>query len=72
MPLTPEEFNKLAHKEDLLNLVTKNELADAKNEILTAIDAISKNLTNIKDEQVANLGAHERFDDRISRLETRA
>ncbi|MDD5072154.1 MAG: hypothetical protein PHQ42_05510 [Patescibacteria group bacterium] len=69
MPLTPEQFNKLATKEDLKNFVTKDEMQNVKSDILGAVDAVMVKLDNIEHAFVSNLAAHDRFEERISRLE---
>jgi len=69
MTLTPEQFNKLATKEDLKELVTKTELSEVKSEILGATDAVMKKLDNIEHAFVSNLAAHDRFEKRIARIE---
>jgi len=47
MPLTPEQFNKLATKEDLKNFVTKDEMQNVRSDILGAVDAVMVKLDNI-------------------------
>ena len=69
MSLTPEQFNKLATKEDLKNFVTKDEMQNVKSDILGAVDAVMVKLDNIEHAFVSNLAAHDRFEERISRLE---
>ena len=65
MALTPEQFNKLATKEDLKNFATKDELTSAKNDILTAVDHIAKKFDDHKTEHIANQAAHDRFQEEI-------
>ena len=43
MTLTPEQFNKLATKEDLKNLITKDYFDKKIDKILTIVDGIAKN-----------------------------
>lgn len=69
MSLTPEQFNKLALKEDLKDFATKDELKSMKNEILLSNDKLMVKLDNIEHAFVSNLAAHDRFEERISRLE---
>lgn len=69
MSLTPEQFNKLALKEDLKDFATKDELKLMKNEILLSNDKLMVKLDNIEHAFVSNLAAHDRFEERISRLE---
>lgn len=68
MTLTPEQFNKLALKEDLKDFATKDELKLIKNEILLSNDKLMVKLDNIEHAFVSNLAAHDRFEERISRL----
>jgi len=69
MTLTPEQFNLLATKEDLKNFVTKEDLREVKNDILSAIDGLAKEVKDMKEEQVFNIAAHDRFEERITRVE---
>ncbi len=69
MTLTPEQFNLLATKEDLKNYVTKDGFDKKTDKILNAVDAIMVKLDNIEHAFVSNLAAHDRFEERISRLE---
>lgn len=58
MTLTPEQFNKLATKEDLKDFVTKGELREVKSEILGAVDAVMHKLDDIEHAFVSNQAAH--------------
>jgi len=69
MTLTPKQFNKLATKEDLKDFVTKDEMQNIKSDIIGAVDAVMVKLDNIEHAFVSNLAAHDRFKERISRLE---
>jgi len=69
MTLTPEQFNKLATKEDLKDFVTKGELREAKSEILGAVDAVMHKLDDIEHAFVSNQAAHDRFESRLERIE---
>lgn len=69
MTLTPEQFNKLATKEDLKDFVTKTELTGAKSEILGAVDSVMKKLDDIEHAFVSNMAAHDRFEKRLTRIE---
>ncbi len=69
MTLTPEQFNKLATKEDLKNYATKDEVREFKDEVLTAVDKVMDKLDDIEHAFVSNLAAHDRFEERIIRLE---
>ncbi len=70
MALTPEQFNKLATKEELREV--KNDTAEIKENVqklLTSIDGLSKNVSDIEHAFVSNIAAHDRFEERIIRLE---
>jgi len=69
MTLTPEQFNKLATKEDLKDFVTKGELREVKSEILGAVDAVMHKLDDIEHAFVSNQAAHDRFENRLERIE---
>jgi hypothetical protein len=73
MPLTPEQFEKLVTKEyldekldeKLSNLVSKNDF----DKIMKVLDGIVKESEDHKVEHTANIGAHDRFEKRITRVE---
>jgi len=69
MPLTPEQFNKLATKEDLKNFVTKDEMQNVRSDILGAVDAVMHKLDDIEHAFVSNQAAHDRFESRLERIE---
>ena len=69
MTLTPEQFNKLATKEDLKDFVTKGELREVKSEILGAVNAVMHKLDDIEHAFVSNQAAHDRFENRLERIE---
>lgn len=69
MTLTPEQFNKLATKEDLKNYATLDDVRKFKDEVLTATDKVIKKLDDIEHAFVSNQAAHDRFERRISRIE---
>ena len=69
MTLTPEQFNKLATKEDLKDFATKEEMNKKFDEVLSATDAVMKKLDNIEHAFVSNLSAHDRFEKKITRAE---
>lgn len=71
MTLTPEQFDQLALKEDLKAFATKEELNAVKNEILTAIDSFAKAVSDVKSEQTANVGAHDRIQEDVQKLDLR-
>lgn len=73
MPLTPEEFNKLATKNDLkvFQEELKGEFASKKqaDEIIGLLDGIAKELKDHKQDHDMNQAAHDRFEKRITTLE---
>ena len=50
MTLTPEQFNKLATKEDLKDLVTKAEMNEKFDQVLTAVDGLAKTVKDFHSE----------------------
>ncbi len=62
-------YHMFAAKEDIKEL--KREIATKEdiNKILTAVDGIAKKHQDFETELAANLGAHDRFETRIARLE---
>ena len=73
MALTPEQFNKIATKEDLKSLEDKidNKIDKKIDRVLTAVDGIAKKFDNHESEHVANLGAHHRFQNELDNHNTR-
>ncbi|MBU4275086.1 hypothetical protein KKE19_04735 [Patescibacteria group bacterium] len=69
MTLTPEQFSLLATKQDLENLVTKDDLDKKINKVLTAVDGIAKRFETSEIEGLSNQVAHNRFEERINILE---
>ncbi|MBA3047590.1 hypothetical protein KKC83_02490 [Patescibacteria group bacterium] len=69
MTLTPEQFNLLATKQDLENLVTKDDLDKKIDKVLAAVDGIAKKFETAEIEGLSNQVAHNRFEERISILE---
>lgn len=70
MTLTPEQFNKLATKDEFNEL--KSEVHEMKSDIkhiVTAVDSVVYELKSINSELTANVGAHDRFETRITKLE---
>ncbi|OGF27670.1 hypothetical protein A2303_00375 [Candidatus Falkowbacteria bacterium RIFOXYB2_FULL_47_14] len=70
MTLTPEQFNKLATKDEFNEL--SNDLKDVKKgvgQLLTAMDAQRKKLDDIEHAFVSNQAAHDRFEKRLERIE---
>lgn len=71
MSLTPEQFNKIALKKDLDDF--KNEIIKSnvsKQEFHSVMDAVMCKLDNIEHAFVSNMAAHDRFEQRISNIET--
>jgi len=70
MTLTPEQFNKLATKDDFNKLdVMVGHLEKKSDQVLDVLDTVVKKLDNIEHAFVTNLAAHDRFEKRIERLE---
>jgi hypothetical protein len=70
MPLTPEQFDKLVTKDEFNEF--KDEMMEMKSDVkkmLSSMDSQAKILNSIKDEHTANIGAHDRFEERITKLE---
>lgn len=70
MTLTPEQFNTLATKQDTIEI--KSEIVEMKegiNNILTAVDGLTKKVVDIEHAFVSNMAAHDRFEKRIERIE---
>ena len=61
MTLSPEQFNKLLIKEDVEKFVTKDEFNDKMDKILSILDSMSSDMQEIKNAQVLNIAAHDRF-----------
>ena len=71
MTLTPEQFNKLATKEDLKEFVTQDHFDKKTDEILTVLDGIIKTFDDHQIEHVANIGAHDRFEEKFTKTDKR-
>lgn len=66
MPLTPEEFNKLALKEDITKLENRfDKLENRFDNVMDALDGITKKLENMSQEATSNIAAHERTENDI-------
>lgn len=70
MTITPEQFSKIVLKEDLEELATKKEISELKDELLTVMDTIVKKLDKMDHGFMSNQVAHDRFEHRITKLET--
>jgi len=62
----------LGIKEKMENYVTKEEFNKKMDEVLTNTDGLAKKVEKAQDEQMANLSAHDRFEERITKLEEAA
>ena len=71
MSLTPEQFNKLATKEDLEELKREMATKEDINKILTAVDGVAHKHQNFEVEMAANQGAHDRLSKKIDGHEIR-
>ncbi|HOZ55963.1 MAG: hypothetical protein BWY51_00937 [Parcubacteria group bacterium ADurb.Bin316] len=71
MTLTPEQFNKLAAKEDLKDLEQKitEDMGQKLDNIMTAVDGLTKNVKDIEHGFVSNQAAHDRFEELLARIE---
>jgi uncharacterized protein YoxC len=72
MALTPEQFNKLATKDEFNEL--KDEVLEIKGDVkkvLTAVDGLAKSVKDIHIEMASNQGAHDRPSDKINSHEVR-
>lgn len=65
MTLSPEQFNKLVTKEylkeELKNLVTKEEFDNKFDKVMAVLDTIVSDIKEIKNAQALNQAAHDRF-----------
>lgn len=70
MTLTPEQFNKLTTKDDFEKLENKVDDLDQKiDRLITATESIATNFSKIESEQISNISAHDRFEQRITKIE---
>lgn len=70
MTLTPEQFNKLVTKDEFTEF--KDEMMEMKADVkklLTAVDGLAKKTENADLSSVSNQAAHDRFENRITRIE---
>ncbi|MEI7498546.1 MAG: hypothetical protein WCK11_04690 [Candidatus Falkowbacteria bacterium] len=61
MTLTPEQFDKLALKEDLKDFYTKKEMDVKFEAVMDVLDHVVHKLDNIQNEFVSNQAAHDRM-----------
>ncbi len=70
MTLTPEQFNKIALKEDTDRIEKKVDKISANvSKLLTAVDGLTKKVDDVEHAFVSNQAAHDRFEQRISIIE---
>jgi septal ring factor EnvC (AmiA/AmiB activator) len=70
MPITAKQFNLLATKNDLNEF--KQEIREnvvSKQEFQTTMDTVVKKLDTIEHAFVSNMAAHDRFEQRITKIE---
>ena len=70
MSLSQKQFDYLATKDDISGL--RKEMNDKFDRVLTVVDGIAQSHKDHEVEHVANLAAHDRFEERISKLEGEA
>ena len=79
MSLTPEQFNKLATRQDLNELeerledkfVTKEHFDQKMDALFELIDGIATSHKKFDEELVANIGAHDRIEENIQKIDIR-
>ena len=62
MTITPDQFERIALKEDLKEFATKDEIMEMKDAILSSNDKLIQKLDVIEHAFVSNLAAHDRFE----------
>ena len=73
MTITPEQFNKIALKEDV-RVIVQEELAPMKKDvakIMTTLDAMNKTLTDCETEDTAHTSSHGRIQTTLDNHEER-
>ena len=70
--MTPEQFNILATKDYVKEEIHSSEerIKTEINKVLNAVDTFAKKTENVEIEQTSNISAHDRFEKRISGIET--
>jgi len=68
MTISPEQFNKLATKEDLKDFATKDHLDNKIGEVLNAVDGIAKRFDTIETEFKADKIAHDRIQEDVDNI----
>jgi len=71
MTISPEQFNKLATKEDLKDFATKDHLDNKIGEVLNSVDGIAKRLDTIETEFKADKIAHDRIQEDVDNIKER-
>jgi len=68
MTITPEQFNKIATKEDVKQSIQESEERVRKDisGVLSAVDGVAKEFKDHKTEHTANLAAHDRMQGEIN------
>lgn len=70
MTLSPEQFNRVVLREELVEVKEDiKELRSDNRRLFQVLDGIVKQLNDIKSDSAANLAAHDRFETRITHLE---
>ncbi|WP_319526179.1 hypothetical protein [uncultured Desulfosarcina sp.] len=72
MSITPKQFKEIFRetlRDELENFVTKTEFNEKHNDVINAVENVSKKLDTIETELASNQVAHDRFDKRLTRLE---
>ncbi|PIR93416.1 hypothetical protein COT99_00850 [Candidatus Falkowbacteria bacterium CG10_big_fil_rev_8_21_14_0_10_43_10] len=59
----------LGIKEGVNDYVTKEEFNKKIDQVLTNTDGLAKKVEKVEQEQTANIAAHDRFEERITKLE---
>lgn len=71
MTLTPKQFSILATKDDLKELKKEMATKEDINKILAAVDGIAHKHKNFETEMTANIGAHDRFENKFTKTNGR-
>lgn len=72
MTLTPQQFNKIALKEDIVRLEDQiKEINKRISQTFDLMDGLGYKINNLDCDFAANQSAHDRFEGRISRTEKR-
>lgn len=67
MPLTPEQFNLLATRDDFNQLEQRLDNIDLKlDKLINSVDSIAKKIDLMGQEATSNIGAHDRMNESIN------